>query len=108
MSDHSQASRLYKRTLTAGALLGALGLLTILFADLYLNNSGVDAFNGQNGIFVFLTRLYSLAMTAFLPFSAALVSAALVMKYWDKRLQVLGAPDEDDGLIEAESDIYDR
>ncbi|NJC21225.1 hypothetical protein BJ994_000301 [Arthrobacter pigmenti] len=92
----NDAARLHKRTLTVGIALGVLGLLVLLVGDYLLLQYGAVSFQASNGFFFFLTRLSAIGSVALLPFSAALVSAALVMKYWDKRLQALGAPDEDD------------
>ncbi|MGN8130042.1 hypothetical protein [Paenarthrobacter sp. 22069] len=74
-------STLYRRTLWAGVVLGAIGLLILLFANTFMQTLGTQTFNGSNGFFFALTQVYVLAAQGCLPFSAALISAALVMRY---------------------------
>jgi hypothetical protein len=44
---------------------------------------GTLTYNGANGFFYAFTQIYLLVPLACLPFSAALVSAALVMRHLD-------------------------
>jgi ABC-type uncharacterized transport system permease subunit len=74
---------MYRRTLRAGIIVGATGILTLLLTNLFMQNFGATTFNGGNALFVILTQLYLLAPLACLPFSAALISAALVMRHID-------------------------
>jgi len=74
-------SMLYQRTLWAGIILGAVGLLILLFSNTFMQTVGTYTLNGSNGFFFALTQIYVLAAQGCLPFSAALISAALVMRY---------------------------
>jgi hypothetical protein len=76
---------LYARTLRAGIAVGVIGALAMIFSNLFLQNFGVVSFNGANMFFVVLTQVYLLATVACMPFSAALVAAALVMHHLDTR-----------------------
>lgn len=79
----TETSLMYKRTLRAGIIVGAVGILIMLFSNLFMQTIGTVSFNGANGFFFALTQIYLLAPVACLPFSAALVSAALVMRHLD-------------------------
>ncbi len=79
----TEPSSLYRRTLRAGIIVGVVGLLAMLLTNLFMQNVGATTFNGENAFFVVLTQLYLLAPLACLPFSAALISAALVMRHID-------------------------
>jgi hypothetical protein len=72
-----------RRTLRAGIIVGVVGLVAMLFTNLFMQNVGATTFNGDNAFFVVLTQMYLLAPLACLPFSAALISAALVMRHID-------------------------
>ncbi|UKA73450.1 hypothetical protein [Arthrobacter sp. FW306-06-A] len=74
-------SLLYRRTLWAGIIVGVVGLLIMLFSNMFMQSIGTYTFNGANGFFYALTQLYVLAAQGCLPFSAGLISAALVMRY---------------------------
>lgn len=78
-----EPSSMYRRTLRAGIIVGVVGLLAMLFTNLFMQNFGATTFNGENAFFVVLTQIYLLAPLACLPFSAALISAALVMRHID-------------------------
>ncbi|MGN7253277.1 MULTISPECIES: hypothetical protein [unclassified Arthrobacter] len=66
----------------------------MIFSNLFLQNFGVVSFNGANLFFVILTQLYLLATVACMPFSAALIGAALVMRYLDTRTTQAAEPVE--------------
>lgn len=72
---------LYQRTLWAGIIVGVVGLLIMLFSNVFMQTIGTYTFNGSNGFFFALTQVYVLAAQGCLPFSAGLISAALVMRY---------------------------
>jgi energy-converting hydrogenase Eha subunit G len=74
---------LYRPTLRAGIIVGVIGALAMIFSNLFLQNFGVVSFSGTNAFFVALTQVYLLATVACIPFSAALISAALVMRHLD-------------------------
>ena len=74
-------SMLYQRTLWAGIIVGVVGLLIMLFSNMFTQTVGTYTFNGANGFFFALTQIYVLAAQGCLPFSAGLISAALVMRY---------------------------
>ena len=44
-------SRLYRRTLWAGIILGAVGLLILLFSNTFMQTVGTYTLNGSNGFF---------------------------------------------------------
>ncbi|WP_207376210.1 hypothetical protein [Arthrobacter sunyaminii] len=79
----TEPSSLYRRTLRAGIVLGAVGLLVLVLTDPFIRNFGALNFNGENGFFVVLTQVYLHAPQVCLTFSAALISAALVMRHID-------------------------
>jgi hypothetical protein len=79
----TEPSSMSRRTLRAGIIVGVVGLLAMLFTNLFMQNVGATTFNGDNAFFVVLTQMYLLAPLACLPFSAALISAALVMRHID-------------------------
>ena len=74
---------MYKRTLRAGITVGLVGILIMLFSNVFMQTIGTVTYNGTNGFFFALTQIYLLAPVACIPFSAALVSAALVMRHLD-------------------------
>jgi len=79
----STKSRVYQRTLWTGIIVGVIGLSIILFSNVFMQSIGTYTFNGANGFFYALTQIYLLAAQGCLPFSAALIGAALVMRYLD-------------------------
>jgi hypothetical protein len=83
--DQRRKPSLYVRTLRAGIAVGVIGALAMIFSNLFLQNLGVVPFSGANVFLVLLTQVYLLATVACMPFSAALVAAALVMHYLDTR-----------------------
>jgi len=93
--DQRRKPLLYVRTLRAGIAVGVFGALAIAFSNLFLENFGVVSFNGANVFFVVLTQVYLLATVASIPFSAALVAAALVMHYLDTRFMGPADPAEE-------------
>jgi hypothetical protein len=74
---------MYKRTLRAGIIVGVIGTLTMLFTNVFAPTFGTVSFNGTTAFHVILTQMHLLATVGCLPFSAALVSAALVMRHLD-------------------------
>ncbi|MBT2537487.1 hypothetical protein [Arthrobacter sp. ISL-69] len=81
--SRSTKSMLYRRTLWAGIIVGVIGLSIMLFSNVFMQSIGTYTFNGANGFFYALTHIYLLAAQACMPFSAALIAAALVMRYLD-------------------------
>jgi hypothetical protein len=81
--DETKTSSMYRRTLRTGIVVGVIGVLAMLFSNLFMQTFGVVSLNESNAFFVILTQLYLIATVACLPFSAALISAALVMRYLD-------------------------
>ena len=79
----TETSSMYKRTLRAGIIVGLAGILIMLFSNAFMQTIGTVTYNGTNGFFFALTHIYLLAPVACIPFSAALVSAALVMRHLD-------------------------
>lgn len=79
----TEPSSMYKRTLRAGITVGLVGILIMLFPNVFMQTIGTVTYNGTNGFFFALTHIYLLAPVACIPFSAALVSAALVMRHLD-------------------------
>lgn len=79
----TETSSMYKRTLRAGIIVGLVGILIMLFSNVFMQTIGTVTYNGTNGFFFALTQIYLLAPVACIPFSAALVSAALVMRHLD-------------------------
>jgi hypothetical protein len=79
--DNSETPSMYRRTLRAGLILGVIGVVTIISASqlqMIVMDSGVS----QVLLPVF-AAIYQLAGVGCLPFSAALVSASLVMRHMD-------------------------
>ncbi|POH57258.1 hypothetical protein CVS28_16815 [Arthrobacter glacialis] len=74
---------MYKRTLRAGIIVGSAGLVITLFSSVFLQNFGTVTFSGTTSFSSGLTQIYLLTLFACLAFSAALVSAALVMRHLD-------------------------
>lgn len=74
---------MYRRTLRAGIIVGVAGILIMLFTNMFMQNIGTLTYNGANVFFYALTQIYLLVPVACMPFSAALVSAALVMRHLD-------------------------
>ncbi len=74
---------MYQRTLRAGIIVGVVGILIMLFTNMFMQNIGTLTYSGVNGFFYALTQIYLLVPVACMPFSAALVSAALVMRHLD-------------------------
>jgi hypothetical protein len=81
-----RTSSLYTRTLFSGIALGVLAVLIALSSNWVMQGIGVNALNSGNPVAAFLAQLYGFLALACLPFSAALISAALVMRYLDQRL----------------------
>lgn len=79
----TKPSSLYRRTLRAGIVLGAVGLFLLVFTDPFMRNFGALTFNDENGFFVVLAYVVLQAPDICLTFSAGLVSAALVMRHLD-------------------------
>ena len=79
----TETSSMYKRTLRAGIIVGLVGIFIMLFSNMFMQTIGAVTYNGRNGFFFALTQIYLLAPVACIPFSAALVSAALVMRHLD-------------------------
>lgn len=76
-------SSLPHRTMRVGILFGIVGLFAIITSDFFFRNfgAGLDEARVANGLAVAFTVIYQLVISAFLPFSAALISASLVMRY---------------------------
>lgn len=85
-------STLYRRTLAAGIILGLLAVLTILLSNWFMQSIGVNALNSGNPLLVVMAQVYGFVTVACVPFSAALISAALVMRHLDNRLATLSRP----------------
>lgn len=72
-----------RRTLHAGIIVGVIGLLLMLLTNLFLQNFGTTTFDGGTSFSIALTQIYLQAPLVCFLFSAALVSAALVMRHID-------------------------
>lgn len=72
---------MYRRTLRAGLILGVIGVVTIISAN-QLQLIAMDSGASQVLLPIF-SAIYQLAGVGCLPFSAALVSASLVMRHMD-------------------------
>lgn len=77
------ASTMSKTTLRAGILLGAIAVLLIALGPLILGNFGTTAVVEGAPVAMAVTTTYQLVTATFLPFSAAFISAALVMRHVD-------------------------
>lgn len=77
----TETSWMYKRTLRAGITVGLVGVFIMLFSNVFMQTIGTVTYNGANGFFFALTQIYLLAPVVCISFSAALVSAALVMRH---------------------------
>jgi hypothetical protein len=55
----------------------------MVFTDVFAPTFGTVSFNGTTAFHVILTQMHLLTTVGWLPFSAALVSAALVMRHLD-------------------------
>jgi hypothetical protein len=62
-----------------------IGILSMLFTNLFAHTFGTVSFDGTTAFYVILTQMHLLAAVGCLPFSAALISAALVMRHQDAR-----------------------
>ncbi|MUK00656.1 hypothetical protein GM708_01140 [Vibrio cholerae] len=60
-----------------------IGLLLMLLTNLFLQNFGTTTFDGGTSFSIALTQIFLQAPLVCLLFSAALVSAALVMRHID-------------------------
>jgi hypothetical protein len=78
-----ESSSTYKRTLRAGIIVGVVGILSMLFTNLFAQTFGTVSFDGTTAFYVILTQMHLLAAVGCLPFSATLISAALVMRHLD-------------------------
>ena len=74
---------MYRRTMRAGIIVGIAGIVIMLFTNTFMQNIGTLTYNGANVVFYAITQIYLLVPVACMPFSAALVSAALVMRHLD-------------------------
>ena len=79
--DYDEKTGMYKRTLRAGIIIGALGVVSIIFASSSLDILGFASLNNNQALTSFIAATYQIATVGFLPFSAGLVSAALVMRF---------------------------
>ena len=68
---------MYRRTMRAGLI---VGIVIMLFTNTFMQNIGTFT---ANVVFYAFTQIYLLVPVACMPFSAALVSAALVMRHLD-------------------------
>jgi len=71
-----------KRTLRAGIIVGILGVLAITLTARVVERAGFTL-NNAPMLGEILSVLWQLVTVGFLPFSAALISASLVMRHID-------------------------
>ncbi|TJY69015.1 hypothetical protein E4J89_12495 [Arthrobacter sp. CAU 1506] len=72
-----------KTTMRAGILLGVIAVLMIAFGPLILGNFGTTTVIEDAPVAMAVSTTYQLVTATFLPFSAAFISAALVMRHSD-------------------------
>ena len=75
------ASRMLKTTMRVGVLLGVIAVLLIAFSPLILGNFGTTTVVADAPVAMAVSTVYLLVTATFLPFSAALFSASLVMRH---------------------------
>ena len=59
--DEARTSSMSRRTLRTGIIVGVIGVLAMLFSNLFMQSFGVASLNGPNAFFVILTQLYLIA-----------------------------------------------
>ena len=74
---------MYRRTMRTGIIVGIAGIVIMLLTNTFMQNIGTFTYNGANVVFYAITQIYLLVPVACMPYSAALVSAALVMRHLD-------------------------
>ncbi|TDK26645.1 hypothetical protein E2F48_05515 [Arthrobacter crusticola] len=73
--------KMHKTVLRWGILLGVAGVLMLVFSPVIIGNFGTFYPAAGAPVAMAVTTLYSAASIAFLPFSASLVAASLVMRH---------------------------
>lgn len=87
-------STLSQRALRTGIILGVLGVLAIGFTAFVVDRAGFNLINTPE-LANILTAFWQIVTTGFLPFSAALISASLVMRHIDQtRERAVGGADD--------------
>ena len=76
-----EASRLSKTTMRTGRTLGATAVLLIAFGPQIMGNFGTPAVIEVAPVAMAVSTTYLLVTDTFLPFSAALVAASLIMRH---------------------------
>lgn len=92
MAQPHRAS-LYTRTLFTGIILGVVAMLAMVFSNQFMQSFGLGALDGTNPAAMTVAQLYMFTAMAAIPFSAALISAALVMRHLDNRLAAMVHPE---------------
>lgn len=75
-------SNLSQRTMRAGVVVGVVGVLAIFFTAGIVERAGFNLVNTP-ALSNILAALWQVITTGFLPFSAALISASLVMRHME-------------------------
>jgi hypothetical protein len=76
-----QVSKMSKTTMWVGVVLGTIAVLLIAFSPLVLGNFGTTTVMEGAPVAMAVSTVYLLVTATFLPFSAALISASLVMRH---------------------------
>ena len=78
--EKSHTPTMYARTLRAGIVTGAIGVLALISVN-QVQMIAMEA--GNQAFLTIFAAVYQLAVSGCLPFSAALVAASLVMRHAD-------------------------
>jgi Na+-driven multidrug efflux pump len=86
--DSMGASRILKTTMRVGVMLGVIAVLLIALSPLILGNFGTTTVVADAPVAMAVSTVYLLVTATFLPFSAALISASLVMRHAESLREV--------------------
>jgi hypothetical protein len=79
--DRVEASRLSKSTMRVGMVLGVIAVLLLAFSPQIMGNFGTTRVIEGAPVAMAVSTTYLLVTATFLPFSAALVAASLIMRH---------------------------
>lgn len=89
--DQKTVSSLPRTTLRAGIIVGVAGALAVVLAPQIFQSLQLGPAYSQ-AVGTILQIIFQLVTLFFLPLSAALIAASLVMRYLDSMLTGTGAP----------------
>lgn len=78
-----RASEISRMTMRVGIVLGSIGILLIALGPLIIGNFGTTVFMQDAPAAMTVMTVYLIATASYLPFSAALVGASLIMRHSD-------------------------